>query len=77
MIPFAYVVYTLAVGLEEATKKMEPRIAATVRGARWLTIISWCRESASCGVCTAAWFRMLASRQHAYGRPEVMIRGLL
>merc|ERR1711908_248997 len=37
MIPFAYVVYTLAVGLEEATKKMEPRIAATVRGARWLT----------------------------------------
>ena len=46
MIPFAYVVYTLAVGLEEATKKMEPRIAATVRGARWLTIISWCGESA-------------------------------
>ena len=46
MIPFIYVVYTLAVGLEEATKKMEPRIAATVRGARWLTIISWSRESA-------------------------------
>merc|ERR1711869_189855 len=36
MMPFIYVVYTLAVGLEEATK-----IAATVRGARWLTIISW------------------------------------
>merc|ERR1711988_1754620 len=41
MIPFIYVVYTLAVGLEEATKKMPPKIAATVRGARWLTIISW------------------------------------
>jgi bacteriorhodopsin len=41
MFPFAYVVYTLAVGLEEATQKMEPQIASVVRAARWLTIISW------------------------------------
>merc|ERR1712182_405 len=41
MVPFCYVVYTLAVGLEEATQKMEPQIASVVRGARWLTIISW------------------------------------
>ena len=48
MIPFSYVVYTLAVGLEAATQKMPAKIAATVRGARWLTIISWSRESAWC-----------------------------
>jgi len=41
MIPFCYVVFTLAVGLEEATKKMPAKIASTVRAARWLTIISW------------------------------------
>merc|ERR1719421_1794697 len=41
MIPFMYVVYTLAVGLEEATQKMEPQIASVVKAARWLTIISW------------------------------------
>jgi len=41
MVPFCYVVYTLAVGLEEATQKMDPQIAGVVRGARWLTIISW------------------------------------
>ena len=50
MFPFSYVVYTLAVGLEEATKKMPAKIAATVRGARWLTIISWSRESACCSL---------------------------
>ena len=48
MCPFCYVVYTLAVGLEAATQKMPAKIAATVRGARWLTIISWSRESACC-----------------------------
>jgi len=41
MLPFCYVVYTLAVGLEGATEKLAPSIAALVRSARWLTIISW------------------------------------
>merc|ERR1711966_435297 len=41
MIPFCYVVYTLAVGLEAATSKMHPDAAYLTRYARWLTIISW------------------------------------
>jgi len=41
MIPFCYVVYTLAVGLEAATQKLPPAIASLVTSARWLTIISW------------------------------------
>jgi len=41
MIPFCYVVYTLAVGLEAATTKMHPDAAYLTRYARWLTIISW------------------------------------
>lgn len=41
MIPFAYVVASLAFGLEEATSKMPPSVASLVRSARWLTIISW------------------------------------
>merc|ERR1712072_52806 len=38
---FIYVVYNLAVRLEEATTKMPPNVAKLVRYARWLTIISW------------------------------------
>lgn len=41
MIPFCYVVYSLAVGLEAATAKMHPDAAYLTRYARWLTIISW------------------------------------
>merc|ERR1719230_2558040 len=41
MCPFAYVVYSLAVGLESATQKLGPEIGGLVRGARWLTLISW------------------------------------
>jgi len=41
MIPFCYVVFSLAVGLEEATQKMHPDAAYLTRYARWLTIISW------------------------------------
>merc|ERR1719386_289070 len=41
MIPFAFVVYTLAVGLESATQKLPASIGSIVRSARWLTIISW------------------------------------
>jgi len=42
MIPFLYVVSTLAIGLNAATEKMAPTAAALTRNARWLTIISWC-----------------------------------
>jgi len=42
MIPFLYVVGQLAVGLSDATAKMEPEAAALTAYARWLTIISWC-----------------------------------
>merc|ERR1719408_769958 len=41
MMPFCYVVMTLAVGLQEATSKMHPEAGALVAKARWLTIISW------------------------------------
>jgi bacteriorhodopsin len=41
MVPFCYVVYSLAVGLESATAKMHPDAASLTRYARWLTIISW------------------------------------
>jgi len=45
MCPFLYVVYTLAVGLNEATEKLNTSHGATVAAltgyARWLTIISW------------------------------------
>jgi len=41
MLPFTYVVYALAVGLESATQKFPDEVASLVRSARWLTIISW------------------------------------
>merc|ERR1712070_565548 len=42
MIPFCYVVYSLAVGLEEATQRLPASVSSLVWYARWLTIISWC-----------------------------------
>jgi bacteriorhodopsin len=42
MIPFAYVVYTLLVGLRNATESEEdPAIAHKLKVAQWATIISW------------------------------------
>jgi bacteriorhodopsin len=43
MIPFCYVVFTLAVGLAEATQKQASESAASlVSSARYLTVIAWC-----------------------------------
>jgi bacteriorhodopsin len=46
MIPFLYVVAELAVGLGEASKKLETThgtsVASLTGYARWLTVISWC-----------------------------------
>merc|ERR1711972_1030184 len=42
MVPFTYVVGTLAIGLSAATAKMHPEAASLTVYARWLTIISWC-----------------------------------
>nr|WBQ85992.1 rhodopsin [Dinophyceae sp.] len=43
MIPFCYVVFTLAVGLAEATEKQASASAASlVSSARYLTVVAWC-----------------------------------
>jgi bacteriorhodopsin len=43
MIPFCYVVFTLAVGLAEATEKQASAAAASlVSSARYLTVVAWC-----------------------------------
>ncbi|CAE8693953.1 unnamed protein product [Polarella glacialis] len=43
MIPFCYVVFTLAVGLAEATSKQpSPAAASLASAARYLTVLSWC-----------------------------------
>ncbi|CAE8673426.1 unnamed protein product [Polarella glacialis] len=43
MIPFCYVVFTLAVGLDEATSKQpSPAAASLASAARYLTVLSWC-----------------------------------
>merc|ERR1712178_389121 len=41
MIPFAYVVMELAVGLSAAAGTQAPSVASLTASARWLTIISW------------------------------------
>jgi len=42
MIPFMYVVYTLLVGLNDATNKEEDKdIKAKISMAQWVTVISW------------------------------------
>merc|ERR1712194_179645 len=43
MIPFCYVVFTLVVGLTEATEKQASASAARlISAARYLTVVSWC-----------------------------------
>jgi len=43
MIPFCYVVYTLVVGLGDATNKQPSKsVSALIANARMLTAISWC-----------------------------------
>ena len=43
MVPFIYVVYSLAVGLEEATSKQpSDRAKSLVTYARYLTVVAWC-----------------------------------
>jgi len=42
MIPFTYVVYTLLVGLGDATnKEADPEVKALISKAQWVTVISW------------------------------------
>merc|ERR1712019_223329 len=41
MIPFAFVVKELAIGLADASAKQAPSVASLTGYARWLTIISW------------------------------------
>jgi bacteriorhodopsin len=41
MIPFCYVVFSLLAGLEDATRKQPEEVAGVIRGARYLTAISW------------------------------------
>merc|ERR1712127_118737 len=43
MLPFLYVVYTLVVGLNDATAKQgSSKAASLISAARFLTVISWC-----------------------------------
>lgn len=43
MVPFVYIVFTLAVGLASATSAEEdPAVAGMIRTAQRLTIVSWC-----------------------------------
>jgi len=41
MIPFAYVVFTLVTGLNEATSKQPANAQGLVTAARYLTVVSW------------------------------------
>merc|ERR1740129_2496647 len=43
MLPFLYIVYTLLVGLAEATNsESDPRISAKIKMVQVWTVISWC-----------------------------------
>jgi len=43
MIPFCYIVYTLLVGLSDATNsESDPAVRDLVKGVQWWTVISWC-----------------------------------
>jgi len=42
MVPFCYVVFTLLVGLGEATSKQADSVAGLITSARLLTAVSWC-----------------------------------
>merc|ERR1711904_86229 len=42
MLPFLFVVYTLLVGLREATNaENDPAIRSKIKTAQWMTVISW------------------------------------
>jgi len=42
MLPFLYIVYTLIIGLAEATNQCDdPDIRAKIKGAQYMTVISW------------------------------------
>merc|ERR1711939_858918 len=41
MVPFSYVVFSLVVGLGEATEKQAESVKGLVVSARYLTVISW------------------------------------
>jgi len=43
MIPFVYIVYTLLIGLGDATNsESDPHVRDLVKGVQWWTVISWC-----------------------------------
>lgn len=43
MIPFLYIVYTLLVGLGDATdSETNPHVRGLLKGVQWWTVISWC-----------------------------------
>jgi bacteriorhodopsin len=43
MVPFCFVVYTLIVGLSEATEaETDAAIKSKIKTAQWMTVISWC-----------------------------------
>lgn len=43
MIPFLYIVYTLLVGLGDATdSETDPHVRGLLKGVQWWTVISWC-----------------------------------
>jgi len=43
MIPFIYIVYTLLIGLGEATNsESDPHVRGLVKRVQWWTVISWC-----------------------------------
>lgn len=43
MIPFVYIVYTLLIGLAEATNsESDPRVRKLIRWSQWATVVSWC-----------------------------------
>jgi len=43
MVPFIYIVYTLLIGLGEATNsESDPHVRGLVKRVQWWTVISWC-----------------------------------
>jgi len=43
MLPFMYIVYTLLVGLNDATNsETDPHVRDLLKGVQWWTVISWC-----------------------------------
>jgi len=43
MVPFVYIVYTLLIGLRDATNfETDPHVRDLVKGVQWWTVVSWC-----------------------------------